>query len=80
MGIFERMSNVLSSNVNALIDRVEDPTKSVELIIVEMKEQITAGEREILAQVASRKCRNGKGGMRSAGHGRRADRGGARRQ
>lgn len=55
MGIFERMSNVLSSNVNALIDRVEDPTKSVELIIVEMKEQITAGEREILAQVASRK-------------------------
>lgn len=55
MGIFERMSNVLSSNVNALIDRVEDPTKSVEQIIVEMKEQITAGEREILAQVASRK-------------------------
>jgi phage shock protein A len=55
MGIFERMSNVLSSNVNALIDRVDDPAKSIEQIVLDMREQITAGQRELVSQFASQK-------------------------
>jgi phage shock protein A len=55
MGIFERMSNVLSSNVNALIDRVDDPSKSLDQILIEMREQLTAGQRELVAQFASQK-------------------------
>lgn len=55
MGIFERMSNVLSSNVNALIDKVDDPTKSVEQIVLEMREQLAQGQRELVAQFASQK-------------------------
>ena len=33
MGIFRRLSDILKSNVNDLIDRAEDPEKMVKQII-----------------------------------------------
>lgn len=55
MGIFDRMGRVISSNVNALLDKAEDPKKSVDLIIDEMKEQIRAAKKELIDGIAAEK-------------------------
>jgi len=55
MGIFDRMGRVISSNVNALLDRAENPRKSIDLLIDEMKEQIRRAREEVVAAVAAEK-------------------------
>lgn len=55
MGIFDRMGKVISSNVNALLDRAEDPKKSLDLIVTEMKDQIGAAKKELVEGVAAEK-------------------------
>lgn len=41
MGVFQRLSNLLKSNVNDLIDRAEDPEKMVKQIIIDMQTELT---------------------------------------
>lgn len=55
MGIFDRMGRVISSNVNALLDKAEDPQKSVDLLVDEMKEQVRAGRKELVDAIAAEK-------------------------
>lgn len=55
MGIFDRMGKVISSNVNALLDKAEDPQKSVDLLVDEMKEQIRAARKELIDAMAAEK-------------------------
>lgn len=55
MGIFDRMGRVISSNVNALLDKVEDPKKSVDLLIDEMKDQIKRAREEVVSALAAEK-------------------------
>jgi len=55
MGIFDRFSKVISSNMNALLDKAEDPQKSVDLLIEEMREQIRRGRQEVVSAVAAEK-------------------------
>lgn len=55
MGIFDRMGRVISSNVNALIDKAEDPEKSVDLLVDEMKDQIRAAKKELVDGLAAEK-------------------------
>ncbi len=55
MGIFDRMGKVISSNVNALLDKAEDPKKSLDLIVEEMKDQIHAAKKELVEGVAAEK-------------------------
>ena len=55
MGIFDRMGKVISSNVNALLDKAEDPKKSLDLIVSEMKDQIRAAKKELVDGVAAEK-------------------------
>jgi phage shock protein A len=55
MGIFDRMGRVISSNVNALLDKAEDPRKSVDLLVDEMKDQVRAGRKELVDALASEK-------------------------
>lgn len=55
MGIFDRMGRVISSNVHALLDKAENPRKSIELLIEEMKEQIRRAREEVVAAVAAEK-------------------------
>jgi phage shock protein A len=55
MGIFDRMGKVISSNVNALLDKAEDPKKSLDLILEEMKDQIKAARKELVEGVAAEK-------------------------
>ncbi|MEZ4294449.1 MAG: PspA/IM30 family protein [Polyangiaceae bacterium] len=55
MGIFDRMGKVISSNVNALLDKAEDPKKNIDLIVEEMKDQIKAARKELVEAVAAEK-------------------------
>jgi phage shock protein A len=55
MGIFDRMGKVISSNVNALLDKAEDPRKSLDLVVEEMKEQLKSARKELVEGVAAEK-------------------------
>lgn len=41
MGIFRRLSDLLRSNINDLIDKAEDPEKMVKQIIIDMQAELT---------------------------------------
>jgi phage shock protein A len=55
MGIFARVAQVMSANFNALIDKADDPRKSLEQTLLEMREQILAARKEVVGGVASEK-------------------------
>src|ERR1051326_924588 len=55
MGIFDRMGKVISSNVNALLDKAEDPKKSLDLIVDDMKDQIREAKKELVVGGAAEK-------------------------
>jgi phage shock protein A len=57
MGIFDRpMGKVISSNVNALLDKAEDPKKNIDLIVEEMKDQIRPRARSWSRPSPPRRC------------------------
>jgi phage shock protein A len=55
MGIFDRMGRVISSNFNSLLDKADDPRKSIEQTLREMKEQVRAARQEVVRSVAAEK-------------------------
>src|SRR6185369_15042429 len=55
MGIFDRMGKVISSNLNAMLDRAEDDKKLLELNLEEMGEQLKTGRQDVVAAVAAEK-------------------------
>ena len=55
MGLFSRVAQVMSANFNALLDKAEDPRKSLDLTLVEMREQIALARKEVVSGVASEK-------------------------
>lgn len=55
MGIFDRMGKVISSNLNALLDKVEDDKKLLELNLEEMADQLKTGRQDVVAAVAAEK-------------------------
>ncbi|MEZ4226876.1 MAG: PspA/IM30 family protein [Polyangiaceae bacterium] len=55
MGIFDRMGRVISSNFNSLLDKAEDPKKSIDLTLREMHDQLKAARQEVVRSVAAEK-------------------------
>jgi len=55
MGIFQRMSSLFRSSVNAKIDKMTDPAKEVELLVTEMEDQVRKGRAVVVKARASEK-------------------------
>lgn len=55
MGIFKRTSDVLRSNINAMLSKAEDPEKMLTQILLDMQEQATKAKAQITKAVADEK-------------------------
>jgi phage shock protein A len=53
--LFKRISDVITANLNDLIDRVEDPERMIKQIIREMEENINRAKEGVIEAIASEK-------------------------
>lgn len=47
MGVFSRLSDILKSNINDLLDKAEDPEKMVKQIIIDMQKELTLATQNL---------------------------------
>ncbi len=52
MGIFQKLSTLLKSNINDLISKAENPEKMLNQIILDMRDQLAKAKREVAAAIA----------------------------
>jgi phage shock protein A len=55
MGIFDRFSTLLRSNINDLISRAENPEKMLNQLIADMKSQLAKAKQQVASAIADEK-------------------------
>jgi phage shock protein A len=55
MGIMDRVATVIKSNLNALINKAEDPEKMLDQILIQMRQQLVEAKREVAVAIADEK-------------------------
>src|SRR5437764_13325653 len=55
MGLFDRLSGLLRSNINDLISRAEDPEKMLNQILVDMRSQLAKAKQQVATAIPDEK-------------------------
>jgi phage shock protein A len=55
MGIWGRISRVFKSNVNAMVDGMEDPEKIINQTVLDMQEQLVKAKQQVAVAIADEK-------------------------
>jgi len=55
MGLLDRLSQLLRSNINDLISRAEDPEKMLNQILVDMRSQLVKAKQQVAGAIADEK-------------------------
>ncbi|MDY4611520.1 MAG: PspA/IM30 family protein [Sphaerochaetaceae bacterium] len=57
MNAFKRMKNIINSNVNSTLDKMEDPQKMIRLMIAELEETLAKARTSLAARIADKTAR-----------------------
>jgi phage shock protein A len=55
MGIFDRLSTMLRSNINDLISRAENPEKMLNQLVLDMRSQLAKAKQQVASAIADEK-------------------------
>lgn len=55
MGLFDRLRTLLTSNINDLISRAENPEKMLDQIVVDMRNSLARAKQQVAAAIADEK-------------------------
>lgn len=55
MGVFERISRMIRSNISGLLDKVEDPDKVLQQIITDMQQDLREAKLQVAAAIRDQK-------------------------
>jgi phage shock protein A len=55
MGMFSRLNNVIKSNLNALVEKAEDPEKLIGQTVLDMKDEVKRARQELVTTLGTAK-------------------------